>query len=414
MSENIEGDDVSLWVASTPATDYPALIDDDTVYDLAVVGGGITGIVTAYEALARGLSVVIIEKDRLVEWTTGGTTAKLASQHYLIYDYLIGRHGRNAARAFADANQRGVDRVEQIGRSLGIDSEFARRDAYVYSRRGDTVDRMKAEVEAAASLGLPATFETTIDLPFDITGAVKFSGQAQFHPRKFLLPLAADVAARGGVIYEHTEATDILPGDPDVVVTRTTSGTGTGRIRARHVLQASGEPFWHREVFDGFLWLKMSYALAVRLKPGAAYPHSMYITTDDPMRTMRSATFEGAPVLIFGGESHEYDEATFDEAARHRALIDDVRRTFDVDRVLFRWLAGDYMPYDRMPYIGALPGYPTIHVVTGYRAWGLAWAMSAAQAIADDVTGTPVDWAAPFRLDRLAHPIPPAERVSGF
>ncbi|MGP6174150.1 NAD(P)/FAD-dependent oxidoreductase [Corynebacterium sp. A21] len=408
MLDKIEGKDASLWVASTPSTDYPKLEDDSTVYDLAIVGGGITGIVAAYAAQQRGLKTVLIEKARLAEWTTGGTTAKLTSQHYLIYDYLISHHGQAIAQAFADANQRGIDRVESISTELDIDCEFSRRDAYVYSQREDRLDELKAEVESAVSLGLPASLEMEIDLPLEITGAVKFSRQAQFHPRKFLLPIAQHFLAHGGVIYEQTKATGITPGEPNVITTK------AGDIKAKQVLQASGEPFWKNDIFDGFMWLKMSYALAVQLAEGSAYPEGMYVTTDDPMRTMRTATSEGKPVLIFGGESHEYDENTFDADKHHQTLITDVRQKFDVNKVLYRWLAGDYMPYDRMPYIGAMPGYPSVHVITGYRAWGLAWAMSAAEAVINDIAGTPEEWVKPFSLDRLSVPIPESEKVPNF
>ncbi|MEO6761169.1 MAG: FAD-binding oxidoreductase [Candidatus Saccharimonadales bacterium] len=408
MSKELEGKDVSLWVATTHETDYPVLKNDETIYDAAIVGGGITGIAQAYYLQQKGLKVVLIEKGHLVEWTTGGTTAKLSSQHYLIYDYLIKHHGEKTAQAFANANQQGIDRVEELSRELGIDSDFARRDAYVYSQTNDKIDAMKAEVVAAKKLGLPATLETTTDLPFDVTAAVKFTNQAQFHPRKFLLGLAKHFVANGGVIYEQTEATDIVPGTPNVLKTK------QGEIKAKNVIQASGEPFWKNEIFDGFMWVKMSYAIAVKLKDASSYPKSMYITTDHPLRTIRSAKYEDGQVMIFGGESHEYDEASFDADLRHQNLIDDVRKKFDVDKVLFRWLAGDYMPYDRMPYIGALPGYPTIFAITGYRAWGLAWAMSATAAIANEIAGQPDDWVKPFSLDRLATPIKQSDKVQGF
>ena len=408
MTTSLEGKDVSLWVETTEKTSYPKLEGDEQLYDLVVVGGGITGVVAAYYAATRGLKTALIEKGRLVEWTTGGTTAKLTSQHYLIYDYLIDRHGKDIAKAYADANQRGIARIEELSQELGIDCEFSRRYAYVFTGKQDKIDDIKAEVEAAKQLGLPASFETTTELPFDVTAAIKFSDQAQFHPRKFLLGLVQAFTERGGVVYENTEATDITAGDINIVSTK------EGDLRARHVLQASGEPFWHGDLFDGRMWIKMSYAMAVTLKDPNAYPKGMYITTDDPMRTIRTASYDGKPVMIFGGESHEYDEATYDEESRYRNLIDDVRNRFDVDQVLFRWLAGDYMPYDRMPYFGPLPDQPTIYTITGYRAWGLAWAMSATEAIIADISGSPADWAKPFSLERLKEPLRESDKSHGL
>ena len=408
MTTSLEGKDVSLWVETTEKTSYPKLEDDEQIYDLVVVGGGITGVVAAYYAATRGLKTALIEKGRLVEWTTGGTTAKLTSQHYLIYDYLINRHGADVAKAYADANQRGIAKIEELSQELGIDCEFSRRDAYVFTGKQDKIDAIKAEVEAAKQLGLPASFETTTELPFDVTAAIKFSDQAQFHPRKFLLGLVRAFTERGGVVYENTEATDITPGEVTIVSTK------EGDLHARHVLQASGEPFWHGDLFDGRMWIKMSYAMAVTLKDPNAYPKGMYITTDDPMRTIRTASYEGKPVMIFGGESHEYDETTYDEESRYRNLIDDVRKRFDVDEVLFRWLAGDYMPYDRMPYFGPLPDQPTIYTITGYRAWGLAWAMSATEAIIDAISGSPADWAKPFSLERLKDPLRESDKAHGL
>jgi len=384
MVDELLGEDVSLWVGTTKQTHYPELNNDQTVYDVIVVGGGITGIVTAYKLLLNGLTVALIEKRRIVDWTTGGSTAKLTSQHYLIYDYLIKRHGKDAAQAFADANQNGIDEIEQLSEELAIDCDFSRRSAYVFTNEDQKFEAIKAEVVAALELGLPASFETTIELPFPVKAAIKFSDQAQFHPRKFLLALTEQFVANGGVIYENTEATNIRTGEPHVIV------TNQGELRGNSIVQASGEPFWDNDMLKGRMWPKMSYALAVKLKEGSAYPQHMYITTDDPLRTIRTAPYDDGEVLIFGGESHEYDEDSYNPDDHYKKLIEDVYKRFDVEKVLYRWLAGDNMPYDRMPYIGPHPDHPSIYIVTGYRAWGLAWAMSAADVIAGYISDAPV------------------------
>lgn len=232
--------------------------------------------------------------------------------------------------------------------------------------QANRVEEIRTEVKAAKSLGLPANFEIETDLPFPVKAAIRFSDQAQFHPRKFLLELAKTFVTRGGVIYEQTKVTDINPGKPHSLKTK-----NGDELRARSIVQASGEPFWEGEIFDGRMWIKMSYGLVVRLKPDSNYPKDMYITTDEPLRTIRSAPYGNGRVLLFGGESHEWDEKTDNPDAHYQNLIEDVHARFDVESVLYRWLAGDYMPYDLIPCIGPLPDHPSIYVVTGYRAWDL-------------------------------------------
>jgi glycine/D-amino acid oxidase-like deaminating enzyme len=397
--ENLPGKDVSLWIDTTAQTSYPTLTGEAGHFDVGVVGGGITGVMAAYRLLQSGRTVALIERDRIVEWTTGGTTAKLSSQHYLIYDYLTKRHGGEVAQAFADANQNGIDEVESLTGELSIDCEFSRRDAFVFSQSTAKVGAFEAEVEAARRLGLPAHFVTSCDLPFDVAAAVRFGDQAQFHPRKFLLRVAEELVSRGGAIFEQSNAVGITPGEPNVIT------TDRGRLRADVVIQASGEPFWRNEIFAGRMWMKMSYALAAELEDPAECPVGMYITTDQPMRTIRSAEYEGRPILVFGGESHEYDAATYDEGPHYKRLAEDVRARFEVKGIHCRWLAGDFMPYDRIPFIGPDPEHPSIYVITGYRAWGLAWAMSAAHGIRGYLDGEPAEWVRHFGLERLRSPL---------
>jgi len=397
MSEQQFGKDVSIWIATTPETDYPAL-DGDLSCDALVIGGGITGIVTAWRLQSEGLNTVLIEKDRLVEYTTGNTTAKLTSQHYLVYHHLVEDFGEETAKSFAIANQNAIDEIEDLSKALEIDCDFTRRSAYVFTEDDTKIDEIKQEVVIAKKLGLPSSFETDIGLlSFDVKGAIKFAHQAQFHPRKFLLPLAADFMKHGGHIYEQTEATDIKPGNPNVAETK------RGRITAKYIVEAVKESFWQEKLFEQATWLKISYALGMRLN--GSYPQGMYITMDEPLRSIRSHPYDDGQLLIFGGESHKL-EGDLHEDEHYNNLLTDARRRFDVDTVVYHWLAGDVMPYDRMPYIGEYPDYPNVYVATGFRAWGLAWGVAAAGIITDKIMSRPVPWAEPFGLQRLGTATP--------
>ena len=121
---------------------------------------------------------------------------------------------------------------------------------------------------------------------------------------------------------------------------------------------------------------------------------------EPPTRTIRSHPYKGGQILIFGGESHKM-EPGYDKDEHYWNLVNDVNKKFDVKEIVYRWIAGDNMTYDRMPYIGEYPDNPNIFIATGFRAWGLAWAMSAAHIITDKIAGKPVEWAEPFGLKRL-------------
>jgi glycine/D-amino acid oxidase-like deaminating enzyme len=388
----LPGKDTSLWLDTTPKTSFTELSPLRQTLDAVVVGGGIAGILTAWHLQQSGLKVAIIEKSNIIENTTGNTTAKLTSQHNLVYDYLIREHGRAAAKAFGEANQKAIEDIYNLSQTLAIDCDFERAEAYVYTQQLENLKKIKQEVEAAKSLNLPASFETKTDLPFPIKGAIKFADQAQFHPRKFLLGIVAELRKKKVPIFEQTEAVDIKPGRTAILK------TNKGELKSRYIVGATKYPFWHKDLFEDKTWVKLSYALGVTLNED--YPLQMYISAEEPVRTIRSHPYKDGRILIFGGESHLMTK-DYNKDEHYQNLVDDVKQKFKIDKIVYRWIAGDMMPNDRMPYIGAYPGEDNIFVITGFHAWGLAWGMVSAQIISDEINGRTNRYAKHFDLSRL-------------
>lgn len=404
MTYTFESENASVREKTSEATDYPSLDkDDDTVYDLVIVWGGITWISAARYAQQSWLKVALLEKLRLSQRTTWGTTAKLSAQHYFVYHILVARHGKEVAQAYADANMHGIDEIERIASENNIDADFSRKNAYIFSQLEEKVDIMKNEAAVAKSLGLPASFVDEIDLPYDITGALRFENQAQFHPRKYLIPLAKKFVENGGVIYEKTEAKDIKPGNPHTLITEHWT------LQAKHILQACTAPFWQHDLFEGKYWNKVSYGLAVELKEGEDYPQDMYLRTDDNIRTVRSMPLEkGKQRMIFGGESHNAEDR--DPDPHYEILEKEVRKTYNVEKIHYRWLADDLMPYDKIPFIWALPSYDSIYVATWFRARGLARGVAAAQMIIQSIIGNPPKALQYFSPERLLESLKEEDR----
>ncbi len=162
-----------------------------------VIGAGMAGILTAYYLKQAGIRAVVLEADRIGSGQTKNTTAKITSQHNLIYAGLIRTFGRRMAEHYAAANEAAIGEYERLIREKGIDCDFVRCPAYLYSRSG--AELLKRETEAASSLGIKASFETECELPFPVAGVIRFGDQARFHPLKFLAEMS-----EGLEIYEQT------------------------------------------------------------------------------------------------------------------------------------------------------------------------------------------------------------------
>ncbi|MDP1809196.1 MAG: FAD-binding oxidoreductase [Actinomycetota bacterium] len=122
----------SLWLATTPGTEYPTLAAGLMV-DVAIVGGGIVGATAASLLKEAGLTVAVIESRRVVTGVTGYTTAKITSQHGLIYHRLTERFGADAAAVYAQANQAGLEKIAELVETKSIACDFFRAPAYTFT-----------------------------------------------------------------------------------------------------------------------------------------------------------------------------------------------------------------------------------------------------------------------------------------
>jgi glycine/D-amino acid oxidase-like deaminating enzyme len=371
----------SWWMTSCPPVERASL-DRDLSVDVAVVGAGLTGLATARELHDLGLRVAVIEADRIASGSTGFTTAKVTSLHGHPYARMLREQGERRARQYADANQWAVEHVvERFGTE--------RRPAITYTTDPMRVGELEIEARAAAQLGLPASYVTKTDLPFEIAGAVRFEDQTLIHPRR-----VAHVLAEGLEIYERTRVHDVDEHRDHVALK-----TDAGVVRAENVVLATLLPF---DDVGGFFAKTMparSYAMAVRVR--GAVPETMAIGIDTPTRSLRPLTFaDGATGLVIGGNGHRVGEEP-DTPGQYEDLERWAREHLDVESVEARWSAQDYMPLDGVPYIGRSPRRVRTFVATGFQKWGMTTAFVAGRILRDAIVGDDNPWAEVFDATRI-------------
>jgi glycine/D-amino acid oxidase-like deaminating enzyme/nitrite reductase/ring-hydroxylating ferredoxin subunit len=393
---NLPGASDSLWMRTSKPS-YPPMDGEDGRFDVVVIGAGITGVTTALRCKEQGLRVAVLEMGEVCQGVTGHTTAKISSLHELIYDQLVSKHGDDGARVYGQANESAIATIGQTVEELGIDCAFERRPHLTWTTDPERVDEVRSEAATAARLGLPARFTTDTDLPFEVAGAVVFDDQAQFHPRDYVLALAAAVHGDGSVVAEHNHVIDVDDASGDEPCRVHVEGGGT--IRAAHVVLATHLPFLDRGGLFARAHPKRSYALSAVVD--GPIPESMSMSADSPTRSLRPYIRDGVVRIIVGGGSHK-PGADDDERRHWAALAEWAHEHFSVREIDHRWSAHDYVSVDELPYVGLLwPGTERIWAATGFRKWGMTNGTAAAVIISDGILGRANPWAATFDPNRV-------------
>ena len=375
----------SIW------RDRPSLHADDAlgdVYDDVVVGGGLTGLVTALLLARAGRDVVVIEAREIGAGTTGNTTAKVSLLQGTRLSHILERQSRQVAEAYVEANREGQAWLLRF--CDDHDVPVQQRDAVTYAIDKDaSLARARSEFEAARQLGLPVQWVEDLGTVCPSYGGTVLADQAQFDPLDVLAALLEEVRREGGTVVSGRRMVGCTTGDPLEV------SLDDGMIvRCEHLVQATGIPVLDRGLYFAKLEPQRSYALAFDHPDPVALP--MMLSAGSPTRSIRDVP--GAPGrhrLLVGGEGHVVGRAR-SEVAHLDRLREWTARYFPEAVESHAWSAQDYASPDGLPFIERMPrGGGRIFVGTGYAKWGMTNAVAAGRSISADILGSPASWSLP-------------------
>ncbi len=390
----------SLWRASTELPTFPKLAEDIKV-DVAIVGAGIAGITTAYLLSKEGLRVALLDAGQILEGTTGHTTAKVTAQHGLIYDELIQHLGEELAAKYYHANNEAIKWLAQTVKELDIPCEWKEEDAYLYAEGEQAEAKLIKEFKAYEKLGIPGLWKDTLPIPLHIKGAIQLPGQAQFHPLAYLKRLVESIVKAGGVIYENTVVSEKLEGERPFTLSTL---HGNHQVTCQHVVSASHFPFTDGGGFY-FSRLHAERSYVVAMKPQTPFAGGMYISVDEPIRSLRSASWNGESLVLVGGDSHKTGQGIC--TYRHYENLEEFGdKLLGMTGIPFRWSAQDLFTLDKVPYIGQITASDEgIYVATGFAKWGMTSGTLSARLITDQIQGRENPYSELFSPSRL-HPNP--------
>ena len=430
----------SFWLDSIENKNKFNKLEKDISTDVCIVGAGIFGLTCGYYLTKQGYNIVLLEKEKdIASKTTGHTTAKITSQHNLIYKYLIDSLGGSMAKKYLYANQDAIENIYQIINDENIDCDFVRQDSYVYTNNLDELEKIKLENKAVNSLGFKSEFVTSTPLPFNVLGALRFPNQAEFNPIKYAYGLAKCITSNGssaidglvnaGSVGSVSVGDGIVENSPGGASLNLAKGTGEIYtdtlvqnikkendefitsckdyvVRSKYVILASHYPFIDRL---GYYFLKMyqstSYVIAVDI--GDKTFDGMYINSKQPTFSYRFANFSGScgkRLLLVGGADHKTG-SKIDLSNAYSILEYEVRKYYPDCKVLYKWNTEDCITLDKIPYIGEFSHFmPNMYIGTGFNKWGMTSSNVAGNIIVDKILGRENEYENVFKATRL-HPI---------
>lgn len=412
----------SYWINSEKNKEKYNKVEKNIETDICIIGGGITGISTAYYLTKENLKVTVLDMGKIGFQTTGNSTAKITSQHGLFYKYLKDSKGEDFARLYYDANEDAIKNIKKIVEKEKIQCDLECQSAYVLAANREEVQKVKDEVEVVRGFGGHAEYLEREDIDKNLLilnplAAIRFKNQAQFNSYKYTIELAKVCKNLGANIYENTKVVDVRD-EKDYYYLETEDGY---KIKAKYLVITTKYPIIN---IPGFYFMKMyqstSYGISIPVKEKLF--DGMYITSTNPKVSLRMAKvdnniikdvvdgnienyakqdkenrkrvkekqnskIDNEYVLIVVGTDHKTGEKT-DLSNSYKKLENIAKQIYPQGKVENYWNTEDCITLDKIPYIGKYSNmWENAYVATGFNKWGITTSNIAANIITDMIIG---------------------------
>ena len=365
----------SIWLANNENKQYQPL-NNSIKTDICIVGGGITGIYTAYLLAYEGLNVTLLEAhDSLANQTTGYSTGKLTIQHGETYQNLLKHLPLHHVKTYMQANQKAIENALKVASSSSVQMV----DSILYATTKDGKKKIEKEYQAYLKLGIKGRLDNGNELPFPISKSLSIKDQYQINPVEFVKHFAMLAQKNGASIYTNSRVTHV---DKSEKTIHTENGQ---KVEYKKLILCTHYPIDSiKGLYSVKLEIKRSYLLA---SPTTQTLEGQYLSVDENSRTIRTATVDNKNYLIYGGGNH-YAGTIEHTHTIYKDLEKEMVKSFNVSPPTFQWSAQDIFTPDDIPYVGQLTkNEDSVYIATGFKKWGLSNALVAGEIIVNDLKG---------------------------
>ncbi len=362
----------------------------DIAVDVAVVGGGVTGLTTALLLGEAGKRVALLESRRLGAGVSGATTAHLTEVLDKRYHALETSFGRDAAKLVRASSRDAIETIGALASRAAQACGFRRLPGFLFANEEADSSELALEWHAARRAGA-AVESSDLPSPLGNRAGLRFSNQAELEPLAYLAALTERLSRNDVRVFEGSLVVDVESNGPLRVKLENGS-----TVTASAVVLATHAPFTTLS-----LQLKLaqyrSYVVAGR---AADAPDGLFWDTDKPYHYLRKATLGGVPYLIVGGQDHKTGQEPEGGAAAAYTRLALYAARWGVASEA-RWSAQVVESADGLPFIGRPDEAQEIYVATGFGGNGMTFGTLSALLISDSLLGRKNPYAELYRANRF-------------
>lgn len=360
----------SIWIKDYQDKNLPT-IDKDLTTPVLIIGGGISGLMCAYNFMKNNIEFILVDRDKLATSVSAHTTAQVSVCHDNIYEEIINKHNQQKALAYYESQQEGLNIIKQIIKDEHISCDYQEESTILWTKRKENIKTINTQYELIKNHNNISLLSASKDI-FDYKQAIEFKNQFIFNPMKYMMNIIDILIKNNMSLYEHSKVTKINKKDDNYEVII----NDKYKINTNKIVMACHYPFLNPDnLYFTKIYQSTSYAIAFKTKLKLK---ANYVSLDPPYYYLR--TYDDN-TLIIGGSDH-YTGIDINVNKCYKTLIDKIYELDKDAKILYQWFTEDCMPIDSLPFVGKYSKKnPNIILVTGFQKWGFTNSHIAAKNI---------------------------------
>lgn len=393
------------WKKETNRLKKYEYLTDNIQCDVLVMGGGISGALSAYYLAKSGLNVVVVEQNIIASGSTAATTALLEYQVDIDLKDLENIIGKKYAKRIYDICKESIDDLEAIIKETKTDVDFKKVNALYYSVSKIQKKEMKEEYSARLNNGFPVQYVEENDI-LNLKCGILTPFSSVINPYLFTQVLFQYMKEKLNVrIYENTEILKFEYGNEEIITTTNNDAS----INSKYAILAGGfetAKYLPKDTYQ----LYKTFTIVTNQIPNLNQ-YNINFTGRDTKSPYHYIRFINDNRIAFGGEDipltpYYRNEKNLEKTAtkKYNNLLDTLKKQLKIQEEItidYAFNGTFATTKDSLPLIDELPNMPNCYCNLGYGANGVLYSLAGAKLLTNLIKGKDTKDLPMFRIDRF-------------